>query len=481
MSVGSKFRAVMLCAVAALASCHAVAGEMEAVVVDKVIEGYGGQKFENLKSILINSDLRFGWIGQGHTPDFVELEPMKKIHQFDLVNQRASEEAWGNQGAYSEHVFFDEAGQTEINFIDSTYEINADAGYYDHFGGEIRTIDTMIARELLKQRDTANYIKDEYYRGDLHHVLEFDMLETTIDPTLWIHAETGHISLMKREVPDYMTYSYVFEDFRQTGGITYAEDFVLYAGSDVIEYTKSRSIKPNRVKSSLFTVDRGLSPAPESWDTSEMTIEEVTPELHQIGQGGSYSAFFDAGDYLIGLGGYGGLKNRYDAYVEANGEKPLRYLILTHHHSDHIEGAADALDLGATLVMPETARQNVNAAVGSDVPAEKLMILTDEKTTIDGVDIHMISTTHVQNYALLYVPSSKAVFQEDLYNNNIKTRAARVTKTSLSLKTEVGSLGLDVEHILGAHSRKVESWADFAMQANMPVLGRCPSKRPICS
>jgi glyoxylase-like metal-dependent hydrolase (beta-lactamase superfamily II) len=211
-----------------------------------------------------------------------------------------------------------------------------------------------------------------------------------------------------------------------------------------------------------------------------MSVDEVASNLYHAGQGFGYGAFVDAGDHLIALGGYGGLKDRYEAYTKAHGMKPLRHLILTHHHSDHVAGAVEALELGATLVMPETARRNVNAAVGSDVPDETLMILTDEKTTLDGVDIHMISTPHVQNYALLYVPSSKAVFQEDLYNNNIKSRASRVSKAGLSLKTAIDRLGLNVEHILGAHSRKVEAWTDFAAQAETPVVGKCPSKRPIC-
>lgn len=115
------------------------------------------------------------------------------------------------------------------------------------------------------------------------------------------------------------------------------------------------------------------------------------------------------------------------------------------------------------------------------MPEDKLVILTDEKTTVDGVDVYMISTPHVQDYALHYVPSARAIFQEDLYINDFKSRARRVTKTGLALKTEVEKLGLDVEHILGGHSRKVEGWSDFTAQAENPVLGKCPSKRPICA
>ena len=108
-------------------------------------------------------------------------------------------------------------------------------------------------------------------------------------------------------------------------------------------------------------------------------------------------------------------------------------------------------------------------------------VLEDAKTTIEGVEVYLVSTPHVQSHALIYVPAAKIIFQEDLYNSTFKDTAARVTKNGLALKTQVETLGLDVEFILGAHGRKAENWTNFATQAENPLLGNCPTRRAICS
>jgi len=470
----SKIAATALLLSTIVSATPAFAGDMERRVITKVIDGYGGSKFENMKSITLYSDLRFGWLNQGQTANFVELAPMKKIHQFDLKNERASEEAWGRAGAYNERVFSTKDGHTEIDYIEKTFTVDKEASFYDHFRGEIQGSDTLLAYELVKHKNTATYKSDKTYMGVNHHLIEFDMPGTSIKSLLWVNSESGHVSMMQRNIPGRYLLSYVFDDFRKTKGISYAEDFVM------IEYTKSRSIEVNRVKPATFTIDRGINPAPETLDNSEMNLDEVTPALFQTGQGGAYSAFFDAGDHLISLGGYFGLKDRYEAYIQANGPKPLRYVIFTHHHADHMGGAKDAFELGATLVMPESARENATESVGPDIPANKLMMLTQDKTSLNGVDIYMTSTPHVQSYALLHVPAAKTIFQEDLYNAKFKTRGSAVDHNGMALKADIERLGLDVDYILGAHTRKIESFAEFPAQAEKYVPGKCPTRRKIC-
>jgi len=463
------------------AAAPALAGDLEHTIVNKVVEAYGGKKFENLKSITMESDLRYSWLGQGQTPDMVELEPMKKIYQIDLVNERGSEEAWGGGGGYAEEVIFDGEKQITVNYIDNTYSEDAEANFYSHFGGEIRVSDTMLAYELMKQRTKAKFIGDKMYNGSDHYILEFDMPGTSIEPQLWISKDTGRISKMMRDIPDAYLLTYLFGSYKTSGGITYSDDFELYVDDKIVEYAKSHTLAVNRVRPSAFKIERGMTPEPESLDTSEMSIDEVAPGLFHVGQGYSFNAFLDGGDHWIGIGGYGGLKDRYDAFVKEKGTKPLRYVVLTHHHLDHVEGTKDALDLGATLVMPETAVKNVTSVAGAEVPASKMQLLTADKTSVGGVDIHMISTSHAPVYALPYIRNAKTVFQGDLYGNNIISRGGRVNHAGMSMKSEIERLGLEVDTILSVHHRKAEAWADFEAMAAKHVPGPCPTGRKICA
>lgn len=475
----SLLATIILLASSTLSAATTFAEDTEDTVIAKVIEGYGGAKFENMESVTITSDLRFGWLGQGYTPDFVDLRRMIKIYDLDLKNMRGSEEAWGDLGSYSERVFTTDEGQYTIDYLNGVYTLDPEAGYYDHFGGEIRTVDTLLAYELVKNRDTAKLKGIRPYDGRKHYLIEFDMAGTSIEPEIWVDAETGHIRQVVRDIPDVYKINYVFDEYESAQGITYANNFELYIGGEMIEYMKSRSLKVNRVKSGTWNVERGYSEA-ESIDASEMSVTEVASGTFHVGQGGAFSTFIDAGDHLIVIGGYGGLKGRYDAFVEAHGTKPVKSVILTHFHLDHVEGAQEALDLGAELIMPETARANVETVVDGSLPADKIQIIIGDKTAVGPVDIYLISTSHAAEYALTYVPGTKTLFQGDHHNDNYSELSGSVNRHGASLKSEVDRLGLDVDFITSTHSPKIVNWSDFETKAGEFKPGLCPTGRKIC-
>ncbi|MGB0907484.1 MAG: hypothetical protein ACPGVT_08320 [Maricaulaceae bacterium] len=456
------------------------AGEVEDTIIDKMVEAYGGKKFETLKSITIYNDLRFGWLGQGHTADLVELEPMRKIYDIDLIGMRGSEDAWGGRGGYSERIIGTNDGQTTINYMNNTYSEDTEANFYSHFGAEMRGSDTLMAYDLMKNRAKAVHKGQTMYLSSPHDIIEYDMEGTSYEPQLWIDSKTGYISRISRDVPN-NKWHYVFDSHKTADGITYADDFALYSGDKMVEYTKSRSLKVNRVKESMFQIDKGIAPEPESYDTSEITVDELAPGFHYAGQHAGFSAFIDAGDHIIGVGGYGGLKERFEAYQAAHGgDKPLRYQIVTHHHTDHLAGIADALELGAILVTPPSAVANIKKVAGEPIAGDRLQIIDDKKTSVGPVDVHIISTTHAQEYALAYVPSVKAVYQADHYNGSYKNQGSPVNHAAMSMKTEIERLGLDVDYLYSAHTRKAEPWAVFEAMSKTYVAGPCPTGRKIC-
>lgn len=449
-------------------------------IVDHVIKAYGGKKFEKMKTISIASDLRFGWIGQGNTPDFVTLEPMTKIYEFDLVNKYASEEAWGQAGSYSEKVIFKDGEQTTIDYMNGTYAVETDAGYYDHFGGEMRTSDTMLAYELMEGRDSAVSKGERIYLGEPHYLLEFDMEGTDIDPVLWINKETGHISRAVRDIPNYNIISFVFGDFKSGSGISYADSFELYIGDRLIEYMKSRSVQVNKVKASNWTVGKAFKARPDAPDNSEMTVNEVAAGVFHVGQNNAYSAFVEDGESVIAIGGYGGLKDRYDAYVEAQGAKPLKYLILTHHHTDHIGGAFEALEMGAKIVLPAATQRALLGELETAPTDEQLIIITEPSKMIGPVQIDIVDTAHALDYAITSIPAAKVVFEADHYSNQFTDELSYVGRNGVSFKQQINRLGLPVETLLSAHSAQPVDYTAFSEKAEEFVPGLCPTGRKIC-
>ena len=92
-------------------------------------------------------------------------------------------------------------------------------------------------------------------------------------------------------------------------------------------------------------------------------------------------------------------------------DKPVRYGVLTHHHSDHVPGAADYAAEGATII---TFRENetvVRNAAGNDEAklefVENRMSLSDGERTIELYDIG--PTPHAEALAELELNLDKIV------------------------------------------------------------------------
>lgn len=459
----------------------AIAGEAEERIIDKVVNAYGGAKFEHLQSIAIHSDLRFGQVEQGYTAGYVELRQRKKILKMDLINQRGSKETWGGPlDPYNVRHFNMEGGIGNIWYDKKQYRIDSDGTYYRRFGGEIRSSDTLLAYELMRRPDAATHKRKETYVGTPHDVVELALPNWPL-MDLYINSDTGHITKMVRET-DNGAIRYQFGDFKKTDGITYANDFDFYVNDFFSEYAKSRKIVVNKVQETTFKMERGIREQGEAVDQSEMSVDAVGNRIHHVGQTGAYSAFIEAGDYLIAVGGSAGLKDRYEAYKAEHGSdtKPIRYMIVTDHHGDHLAGMKYANDIGATFISPKMAVESLKKHVGEGLTDSDIKVL-DKKMTLGPIEIHDIATSHVGSFALVYVPEDKTVFQVDHYGGYFKEGPSFALRTAATLKNEIDRLGLDVNVILSGHHRKAEPYTMFLTSLKKYYHpGLCPTRRSIC-
>jgi len=432
-----KSRALFL-TVALLMPLSAQASDLAHRTVAKVIEGYGGKKFEKLKTLSLYSDLRYGGEGQGEYPDYSDLNPMRKIYHFDFEKGYGSEEAWGAAGGYAERVFYNGDGQYTVNYLYKTYSHDPEADLYSHFGGEMRTSDVLLAYELMKHRKTAEYKGDKMFRGVVHNLVTFDMPGVDIDPVLWVNSETGYISKMRRVIPDYYPISYVFGDFQKEGGISYATDFELYLGDRLIEYAKSRNLTVGWRSRGKWDVENNIPEQPNIISAEEIVVDEVAENVHYAGQFGAWSAFIDEGDHITAIGGSGGLTERFKAYQEDRKHtKPLKYLVVTHHHIDHLASVSDALELGAKIVAPQMTRANLEEIAEAPITDTGFQIISDNKTSLGAIDLHMISTAHAPEFLMPYIKAENIVIDEDHYYGAFEGRATYMTPRGMSFMGEV--------------------------------------------
>ena len=96
--------------------------------------------------------------------------------------------------------------------------------------------------------------------------------------------------------------------------------------------------------------------------------------------------------------------------------KPIRYLVVSHHHSDHLGGAALFARTGATLLVPPGDRAAARRAAGTGARIETI---ADRRTISDGtrsLDILNVGTNpHTAENLAVWLPRERIVFQGDLY------------------------------------------------------------------
>ena len=462
-----------------LAINASLAGEAEDALIAKIVEAYGGERLTNLESIRFSDQLKNVGLGQGWSADYVELTEARQEVQIDLEDNRFHGEFFSDSptGGFHTVALAEQDDITAINYQTSTYGPAPAPDFYTAIGATVRTSDTLLAYELSARSETATHQGDAVVFGQPHEVISFDYPNSP-PLTLYVDSETGFIRKMTRET-QFGNLTYQFPQQVQQNGIAFAPGFDFYAGDDPVSITLKRTVEFNTVRDNNFHLDRSLTEAPETIDTSELSIKEIADGLHLVGSGPGFSIFAETDDGVIAAGGYGGLTDRFNAYREAAGhEKPLIHQIVTHHHTDHLAGMAEAFALGATFVSPESAVSNLNDAAG-DIPEERLQVV-DSTSTVGPFEIFIVSTTHVAELALVYHAPSKTIFQADHYNSNWVDGFAPGSRHTASLRRAIAALDLDVSTVLSAHGPVAVPWSEFVEIADNVNTDPCPTDRAIC-
>lgn len=180
---------------------------------------------------------------------------------------------------------------------------------------------------------------------------------------------------------------------------------------------------------------------------------------------------WSAGDNSVALG-----KKLLRAVRQTLPHKPVQYLVLTHHHSDHIGGMRPFLDAGVTIVTgPQTAKVARRAALaplslahydGKPVasPAieevQKKRIITDGKRTLKLIALPE-DNPQAEDFLIVWLPESKTLYTTAFIYPVPKPMfpLAESVNASKWFVRWLDSSGLDVKTHLNVHGQmRVQRW-----------------------
>ncbi len=455
-------------------------------ILERMTTAYGGEAFEGIHSYRISERYIAPATGQSWSPALVDIGRTNQMFVHDLGSGNVYFENWfrGRGGLFPTVVQVEDGAARSIDLNRDRHGEANSADPYQIAGGTMRTTDTLLARELLQSRETAEYLGEETFMNRLHDKVQFPF-PSSPDLTVYIDKESGLINRMTRMNPQLGLLDYVFHGHETRNGIARATrtDFSVAGDPNLISEGRTIEFNPE-LDAGLFALPKGLSPEGERSDTSEMIVNRLGKSAFHIGQGNAYSIFVDTGTELVASGAYAGLRDRLAKYREVSGNyRVLDYVVVSHHHNDHLGGVGEALELGATLVTVAENHDAIADALGATPDSSRLLDVDERLSFGNGdrrVELYDVSTIHSHSNLLFLLPGEQVLFMVDHFGTPYAEGIPTANDNTVSMSAALAGLDIDPTRIVTAHGSRVFAMRDFRQSVSDYRAFECPKDRELC-
>jgi glyoxylase-like metal-dependent hydrolase (beta-lactamase superfamily II) len=304
-------------------------------------------------------------------------------------------------------------------------------------------------------------------------------------------------------------YDMVMDDWRDVGGAKVAHALSYQVNGVQVAQLAYDEVQPNpAITADTFTVDDKFKLAsatapgdvPYQWvlrrlflgrfldsdkvvvpASGELRLVELAPNVQQVVGGTANNLIVAMNDGLVIFDApccetqsrwvIAAAKAKYPG-------KPIKYLVLTHHHMDHTGGTRSYVAEGATVIVPSTARDYfvrnlarphtvvVDAQQAAAKPVQVTGVTDNMTLKDDSVEIRLqrIANPHVDGMLIGYVVQPNVVWVTDIWSPG---RDAAKTAGVMAVNDAVKKLGIKDATFAGGHgSNAKQSVLDGIVASN---------------
>ena len=489
---------LMSCLVASavvLSGCGPASPEMQ--VIEDVAEAMGGMRaVQNAETVVIQGRGTNFRLGQNEDPDasLPEWEISEYTREIDLVNGRWRQEQLRTSNFFTGNPVVD---QQQISAVDGdvAFDISAD--------GTARRASSQVARD--RQAELYHYpvglIQAATAEGATVSNLMQENGQDVVDITT---AEGDQFTLFVDSETNFPAKIVSTGYDSNLGDVALETVFDAYAESGRLAGFQARLTLPRRIR---WSVDRfqtaeiiantvingeiGDLAAPPEVRSAEapmfsasVTVEEVTSGVWYLAGQSHHSVLVELDEYLVLIEA-----PQHDARTlavidtarELQPDKPLRYVINTHHHFDHSGGIRAAVSEGLTVIThevnrpfiedivarphtitPDALARNPQPLVIETVPGRDRYVLDDGGRSLEIYPI--VDDLHSDSFLMVYLPGDRLLVEADAF-----VPGASAAPFAANLLKNIEARELRVDRVLALHGG-ITPFSEL-QEAAMPASG----------
>jgi glyoxylase-like metal-dependent hydrolase (beta-lactamase superfamily II) len=456
--------AALLLAVGQPQAAHAQHKEL---IAQAVAAQGGAGALRALKLVWLKADAAHWDVGQtmvpGGEPRFLGNSTIEMV--WDLANGQARS-TWDRDKKYP---FPRRDRFTEVVLPTLGYEIN-DRGESRAMSGirvatalrELERISPILMLQAMEAKSGVRPLANEllnkramlaigYQRGGTNFII-------LLDPATKLPA-----AIRTREddnIDGDSNFDVLFGDWRTIGGAKVAHALSYqWNGVEIGKVTYKEFIANPAIGSGLFAVPDGVKAAakppatngvPYSWVVKRLLLGtfldsdaiihpaggglklvELAPNVQHVQGGTANNLIVAMKDHLVIVDApYGDLQSRWviDAAKARYPGKPVRYLVMTHHHMDHAGGARAFIAEGAAVIVPapgkayfEMLARRPHTIVPDELQMKprpaKVEDVADERILKDEsgeIRLYNVDNPHVKGMLMVHLPQPNIVYVTDI-------------------------------------------------------------------
>jgi glyoxylase-like metal-dependent hydrolase (beta-lactamase superfamily II) len=267
-----------------------------------------------------------------------------------------------------------------------------------------------------------------------------------------------------------LTIEIVYADYKDFGGVKFPTKIRQSAGGFPILDLAITGVQPNVVVAFPVPANVRLTPKPYARVATQMVADGVW-----FVTGGSHnSVVIEMKDHLIVVESPLNDERATAVLLEARDlvpDKPIRYVVASHHHFDHSGGLRAFAAVGVTVISHESLRPFLEQALAAPSTIDPdLLAKSGRKGTVEGVKTrrtltdgtrvvelyHIDGNGHCGGLLMAYLPKEKLLIQADAYTplpTNTTPPPQPVSPFTTNLADNITRLNLAVDQHLPLHGQ----------------------------